>query len=206
MTLGREFGLDLTRRRWMWVAVPVLIALILGAVFFVSHRQQKLPDHFVNISGSITSAEPIEDLKDATMSMQNQDLLNKVLETPDKWQGYELNLHLTQRSSGFNDKLSAQEWFVNPGQRWVKTDSGYAYEDLPEDPALIVGPWHGEEPEGLTRGTEDYKVRLVVNKEGKTAEQVQDYVDNITIDVQTTVLSRDKEVDYVMTPITWNAK
>ena len=37
----------------------------------------------------------------------------------------------------------------------------------------------------------------------KTAEQVQEYVDNITIDVQTTLIYKDREVDYIMTPITW---
>lgn len=190
-------------KRWLWVVVPLLIALILGAVFFFTHRRQELPDHFVNISGSIVSAEPLEDLKEATMSMQNQDLIDRVLAEPDKWAGYELTLHLTQRSTGFGDKLKAVEWFVNPGVRWVGTGNGYMYEDLPDDPTLIVGPWHGEEPEGLARGTEDYKVRLVVNTEGKTPEQVQEYIDRLTVDVQTTILSRGKEVDYVMTPITW---
>ena len=192
-------------KRWLWALVPLFIALIIGAVFFISQRRPKLPDHFVNISGAITSAKPVEDLKEATMSMQNQDLVDWILEEPDKWQGYELNLRLTQRSTGFGEKLTAQEWFVNPGRRWVANDNGYAYENLPENPALIVGPWHGEEPQGLTRGTEDYKVRLVVNKAGKTPEQVQEYIDHITIDVQTTILSRNKEVDYVMTPITWEA-
>ena len=190
-------------KRWLWALVPLLLALIIGAVFFFTHRRQALPDHFVNISGSITSARAVDDLVEATMSMQNQDLVDRILEEPEKWQGYELNLRLTQRSTGFNDRLSAIEWFVNPGQRWVETENGYAYEKLPEDPALIVGPWHGEEPKGLARGTEDHKVRLVVNKAGKTPEQVQDYIDHITIDVQTTILSRGREVDYVMTPITW---
>ncbi|MEE1300093.1 MAG: hypothetical protein UHI93_06055, partial [Acutalibacteraceae bacterium] len=65
------------------------------------------------------------------------------------------------------------------------------------------GPWHGESPSPLDKGTADYNVRLVVNKAGKTPEQVQEYVDNITVNVQTTLIYKDREVDYVMTPITW---
>lgn len=130
-------------------------------------------------------------------------MIDKILAEPDKWQGYELTLRLTNRCTGFKGKLGANDWFVNPGQRWVETEKGYRYENLPDDPMLIVGPYHSDKPCALNDGTDDYKVRLVVNKEGKTPEQLQSYVDNITIDVQTTVVWRDKEVDYVMTPITW---
>ena len=99
--------------------------------------------------------------------------------------------------------LEQEDWFVNPGQRWIQTEKGYEYENLPDDPMLVVGPCHGETPGPLDKGTADYNVRLVVNKAGKTPEQVQEYIDNITIDVQTTLLYKGREVDYVMTPITW---
>ena len=112
-------------------------------------------------------------------------------------------MRLTDTCTSSNKKLEMIDWFVNPGQRWVETRDGYRYEKLPDDPMLVVGPWHGESPSPLEKGTADYNVRLVVNKAGKTPEQVQEYVDNITVNVQTTLIYKDREVDYVMTPITW---
>lgn len=194
-------------RRWLWFVVPAVL-LIIAAVFGVrtllpSQQTSRVPDHFVNISGTITEAVPVPDLLEATMTMEDPDLVRRVMDEPETWQGYELTLRLTDKSTGFHDGLTKNDWFVNPGVRWAGGRDNYHYEELPEQPALIVGPWHGDEPASLTKGTEDYRVRLVVNKEGKTEEQLQQYIDNITIDVQTTVQWQDKEVDYVMTPVTW---
>ena len=190
--------------RWLWAAVPAVVAVVALAIALSVFRPttNKLPDHLVNISGTIRSAQPVEELVDATMSMEERER-SAVLAEPEKWQGYELTLRLTDKCTGFNGKLSSYEWFVNPGIRYIETKDGFQYEKLPDDPTLIVGPYHGEQPCNLNKGTDDYKVNLVVNKEGKTPEEIQQYIDNITIDVQTTVLWKDKEVDYVMTPITW---
>lgn len=192
--------------RWLWAVIPAIVAVI--ALFiclkiFWPQLTDRVPDYLVNISGTIMEAKPTENLENATWSMENQDTIDRILAEPDKWQGYELTLRLTDKNTGFKGKLEEQDWFVNPGRRWVLTEDGYRYENLPEDPDLIVGPYHAERPGALNKGTDDYKVRLVVNKMGKTPEQVQEYIDNITIDVQTTVLFKNKEVDYVMSPITW---
>ncbi|MBQ8062317.1 MAG: hypothetical protein IJ720_02735 [Clostridia bacterium] len=192
--------------RWLWAVIPAvvgIIALVVALKVFWPQLTNRVPDYLVNISGTIREAKPVEELVEATWSMENQETVDAILAEPDKWQGYELTMRLTDKNTGFKGKLAEQDWFVNPGRRWVLTDRGYRYEQLPENPDLIVGPYHAERPSPLNDGTSDYKVRLVVNKEGKTPEQVQEYIDNITIDVQTTVLWKDKEVDYVMTPITW---
>ena len=210
--------------RWLWAVIPAIVAVIALAICLKIFWPQttKVPDHVVNISGSIKSAQPVENLVEATWSMQDQEMIDKVLAEPDKtwsmqdqemidkvlaepdkWQGYELTMRLTDKCSSSNRKLEMIDWFVNPGQRWIQTEKGYEYEKLPDDPMLVVGPCHGETPGPLDKGTADYNVRLVVNKAGKTPEQVQEYIDNITIDVQTTLLYKGREVDYVMTPITW---
>lgn len=192
--------------RWLWAVIPAIVAVIALSIalkVFWPQLTNRVPDYLVNISGTIREAKPVDELVEATWSMENQDTVDAILAEPDKWQGYELTMRLTDKNTGFKGKLTEQDWFVNPGRRWVLTEKGYQYEKLPEDPDLIVGPYHAERPAPLNEGTDDYKVRLVVNKEGKTPEQVQEYIDNITIDVQTTVLWKDKEVDYVMTPITW---
>lgn len=192
--------------RWLWAVIPAIVAVIALSIalkVFWPQLTNRVPDYLVNISGTIREAKPVDELVEATWSMENQDTVDAILAEPDKWQGYELTMRLTDKNTGFKGKLTEQDWFVNPGRRWVLTEKGYQYEKLPEDPDLIVGPYHAERPCPLNEGTDDYKVRLVVNKEGKTPEQVQEYIDNITIDVQTTVLWKDKEVDYVMTPITW---
>ena len=191
--------------RWLWAVIPAIVAVIALAVCLKIFWPQttKVPDHVVNISGRIKSAQPVENLVEATWSMQDQDMIDMILAEPDKWQGYELSMRLTNKCTSSSKKLEMIDWFVNPGQRWIETENGYRYEQLPDEPMLIVGPYHGESPSALDSGTADYNVRLVVNKTGKTAEQVQEYVDNITIDVQTTLLYKNKEVDYIMTPITW---
>lgn len=191
--------------RWLWAVIPAIVAVVALAICLKIFWPQttNVPDHVVNISGNIKSAQPVENLVEATWSMQDQDMIDMILAEPDKWQGYELSMHLTNKCTSSSKKVEMINWFVNPGHRWVDTDEGYEYEKLPDDPMLVVGPYHGESPSALDAGTADYKVRLVVNKAGKTPEQVQEYIDNITIDVQTTILYKDKEVDYVMTPITW---
>lgn len=191
--------------RWLWAVIPAIVAVVALAICLKIFWPQttKVPDHVVNISGNIKSAQPVENLVEATWSMQDQDMIDMILAEPDKWQGYELSMRLTNKCTSSSKKVEMINWFVNPGHRWIKTDQGYGYEKLPDEPMLVVGPYHGETPGPLDKGTADYNVRLVVNKEGKTPEQVQEYVDNITIDVQTTILYKDKEVDYVMTPITW---
>ena len=191
--------------RWLWAVIPAIVAVIALAICLKIFWPQttKVPDHVVNISGSIKSAQPLDNLVEATWSMQDQEMIDKVLAEPEQWQGYELSMRLTNKCASSSKKLEMIDWFVNPGQRWVKTRDGYRYEKLPDDPMLVVGPWHGESPSPLDKGTADYKVRLVVNKAGKTPEQVQEYVDNITVNVQTTLIYKDREVDYVMTPITW---
>ena len=191
--------------RWLFAVIPAIVAVVALAICLKIFCPQttKVPDHVVNISGSIKSAQPVENLVEATWSMQDQAMIDKVLAEPDKWQGYELTMRLTDKCSSSNRKLEMIDWFVNPGQRWIQTEKGYEYEKLPDDPMLVVGPCHGETPGPLDKGTADYNVRLVVNKAGKTPEQVQEYIDNITIDVQTTLLYKGREVDYVMTPITW---
>ena len=191
--------------RWLWAVIPAIVAVIALAVCLKIFWPQttKVPDHVVNISGRIKSAQPVENLVEATWSMQDQDMIDMILAEPDKWQGYELSMRLTNKCTSSSKKLEMIDWFVNPGQHWIETENGYRYEQLPDEPMLIVGPYHGESPSALDSGTADYNVRLVVNKTGKTAEQVQEYVDNITIDVQTTLLYKNKEVDYIMTPITW---
>ena len=191
--------------RWLWAVIPAIVAVIALAICLKIFWPQttKVPDHVVNISGNIKSAQPVENLVEATWSMQDQDMIDMILAEPDKWQGYELSMRLTNKCTSSSKKLEMIDWFVNPGQHWIETENGYRYEQLPDEPMLIVGPYHGESPSALDSGTADYNVRLVVNKTGKTAEQVQEYVDNITIDVQTTLLYKNKEVDYIMTPITW---
>lgn len=191
--------------RWLWAVIPPIIAVIALIIALSVFRpfSANVPDHVVNVSGTIRSARPVDELVEATMSMQDQDLIDAVTTAPDDWQGYELTVRLTDKCTSSNKKLEMLEWFVNPGQRFIQKEDGYRYEKLPERPDLIVGPYHAESPCKLNSGTEDYKVRLVVNKEGKSPEEVQQYIDNITIDVQTTILWKDKEVDYVMTPITW---
>lgn len=191
--------------RWLWAVIPAIVAVIALAICLKIFWPQttKVPDHVVNISGHIKSAQPVENLVEATWSMQDQEMIDKVLAEPEQWQGYELSMRLTNKCTSSSKKLEMIDWFVNPGRRWIETENGYRYEQLPDEPMLIVGPYHGESPSALDSGTADYKVRLVVNKAGKTAEQVQEYVDNITIDVQTTLIYKDREVDYIMTPITW---
>lgn len=191
--------------RWLWAVIPAIVAVVALAICLKIFWPQttKVPDHVVNISGNIKSAQPLENLVEATWSMQDQDMIDMILAEPDKWQGYELSMRLTNKCTSSSKKVEMINWFVNPGHRWIQTDQGYGYEKLPDEPMLVVGPYHGESPSALDAGTADYKVRLVVNKAGKTPEQVQEYVDNMTIDVQTTVLYKDREVDYVMTPITW---
>lgn len=191
--------------RWLWAVIPAIVAVIALAICLKIFWPQttKVPDHVVNISGSIKSAQPLDNLLEATWSMQDQEMIDKILAEPDKWQGYELTMRLTDKCSSSNRKLEMIDWFVNPGRRWVRTENGYGYEQLPDEPMLVVGPYHAERPCALNPGTDDYNVRLVVNKTGKTPEQVQEYIDNITIDVQTTLIYKDKEVDYIMTPITW---
>ena len=191
--------------RWLWAVIPAIVAVIALAVCLKIFWPQttKVPDHVVNISGTIKSAQPVENLVEATWSMQDQDMIDMILAEPDKWQGYELSMRLTNKCTSSSKKLEMIDWFVNPGQHWIETENGYRYEQLPDEPMLIVGPYHGESPSALDSGTADYNVRLVVNKTGKTAEQVQEYVDNITIDVQTTLIYKYREVDYIMTPITW---
>ncbi len=192
--------------RWLWAVIPAVvaaIALALAINFFWPTRTADLPNHVVNISGNIQSAEPVDELVEATWSMRDQELIDQVLEEPDQWQGYELTVRLTNKSTSSSEKLEMVDWFVNPGHRFVKTEDGYQYEDLPDEPMLIVGPCHGDSSGPLDKGTSDYNVRLVVNKAGKTAEEVEEYVNNMTVDVQTTLVYRDKEVDYVTTPITW---
>ena len=191
--------------RWLWAVIPAIVAVIALAVCLKIFWPQttKVPDHVVNISGRIKSAQPVENLVEATWSMQDQDMIDMILAEPDKWQGYELSMRLTNKCTSSSKKLEMIDWFVNPGQHWIETENGYRYEQLPDEPMLIVGPYHGESPSALDSGTADYNVRQVDNKAGKTAEQVQEYVDNITIDVQTTLLYKNKEVDYIMTPITW---
>ena len=191
--------------RWLWAVIPAIVAVIALAICLKIFWPQttNVPDHVVNISGNIKSAQPVENLVEATWSMQDQEMIDKILSEPEQWQGYELSMRLTNKCTSSSKKVEMINWFVNPGHRWIKTDQGYGYEKLPDEPMLVVGPYHGETPGPLDKGTADYNVRLVVNKEGKTPEQVQEYVDNITIDVQTTILYKDKEVDYVMIPITW---
>ena len=191
--------------RWLWAVIPAIVAVIALAICLKIFWPQttKVPDHVVNISGHIKSAQPVENLVEATWSMQDQEMIDKILAEPDKWQGYELTLRLTDKNTSSHKKLEMIDWFVNPGRRWVRTENGYGYEQLPDEPMLVVGPYHAERPCALNPGTDDYNVRLVVNKTGKTPEQVQEYIDNITIDVQTTLIYKDKEVDYIMTPITW---
>ncbi|MBO7690962.1 MAG: hypothetical protein J6T14_09065 [Clostridia bacterium] len=192
-------------RRWLWLVIPAVLLVIAMAVclrIFWPQLTTRVPDHVVNISGSIRAAQPV-DLVEATASMEDQEMVSGILAEPDKWQGYELSLRLTDKCTTSNKRLEMIEWFVNPGQRWIMTENGYEYEKFQEEPQLVVGPCHGERPGPLKKGTNDYNVRLVVNKAGKSPEEVQAYIDNITIDVQTTLVWKDKEVDYVMTPITW---
>ena len=192
-------------RRWLLLVIQAVLLVIAMSVclrIFWPQLTTRVPDHVVNISGSIRSAQPV-DLVEATASMEDQEMVSGILAEPDKWQGYELSLRLTDKCTTSNKKLEMIEWFVNPGQRWIMTENGYEYEKFQEEPQLVVGPCHGERPGPLKKGTNDYNVRLVVNKAGKSPEEVQAYIDNITIDVQTTLVWKDKEVDYVMTPITW---
>ena len=124
--------------RWLWAVIPAIVAVIALAICLKIFCPQttKVPDHVVNISGSIKSAQPVENLVEATWSMQDQEMIDKVLAEPDKWQGYELTMRLTDKCSSSNRKLEMIDWFVNPGQRWIQTEKGYEYEKLPDDPML----------------------------------------------------------------------
>ncbi|MGX8691676.1 MAG: hypothetical protein ACSW70_03625, partial [Eubacteriales bacterium] len=102
--------------RWLFAVIPAIVAVVALAVCLKIFWPQttKVPDHVVNISGHIKSAQPVENLVEATWSMQDQEMIDKILAEPDKWQGYELTMRLTDKCTSSNKKLEMIDWFVNP--------------------------------------------------------------------------------------------
>ena len=71
--------------RWLFAVIPAIVAVVALAICLKIFCPQttKVPDHVVNISGSIKSAQPVENLVEATWSMPDRQVQFLEQETRD---------------------------------------------------------------------------------------------------------------------------